>query len=259
MRPFQFSNGRITRDAYKAMRLQLDPDDDEAERAVRMAVEKQSEKEIAAALRAQMNELIPTTATDFEVASAASRVSQTSGGARDALRRALARGADLGVSAAVDQFENIGFGFDWTLANQHAADWANAEAGKLITRIDSVTQRRVQTAVNEWVTNGEPLSALRRELTPTFGPQRAKTISTTETTRAYAEGNKIAYRESGVVDKVEIRVSNDELVCPICGPVSGKRVPLETGHPELGFPPFHVNCRCWIAPVVETRAERERN
>ena len=244
MRPFNFRAGRITRDAYKAMVLQLDPSDDEAERAIRMAAEKQSEKEIATALRKQMGELIPVSATDAEVATAAWSVTQTSGGVRDALRRALARGADLGVNVAIDQFETIGFGFDWTLANQQAADWASQGAGRLIREIDQTTQLRVQTAVSEWTQSGEPLSALRKELTPLFGKERAELIASTETTAAYAEGNRIAYQASGLVGKVEWRTAMDERVCPICGPLDGKRETLDGDFDGVGFPPAHPRCRC---------------
>lgn len=42
----------------------------------------------------------------------------------DMLRRALLNGVDLGVSFAVSDLESTGFGFDWTLANDDAKQWA---------------------------------------------------------------------------------------------------------------------------------------
>ena len=44
MRPFQI--GTFTRDAYKAMVLQLDPNDGEAEHVIRRTLEQQNERRI---------------------------------------------------------------------------------------------------------------------------------------------------------------------------------------------------------------------
>ena len=263
MRPFR--TGQNIRDAYKKLtRLDLDPNDSEAERKLRNALEKDSQKDIARALRTQFNELIPAGATDAEVISAASRVTQTSGPVRDALRRALQAGADLGVVATIGQFDNIGLAFDWTMAHAEAAEWASRFASDLIPKIDAVTARRVNSAVSEWISNGEPLSKLRDELMnlpgAPFGAQRAERIAATETTRAFAEGSRVADKESGVVEIVEWLTQNDELVCPICGPMHGKRGTLEQGvvGPDYtGFPPAHVNCRCDYRAVVQTRTQRE--
>lgn len=254
MCPFNFPTGRITRDAYKAMLLQLDPNDDEAERKLRDALALSSEQDIARALRKQLNALIPVGATDAEVISAASRVTQTDGPVRDALSRAIQNGADLGVNASADQFETIALAFDWDLVHVQARDWANQYAGELVTRIDRTTQRAVNQSVTRWLDNGEPLSKLREDLAPTFGDARAKLIAQTETTSAYAEGTIISYEESGLVvgpptmkpprdthpgcrcglALVEDgngnwnyiwKTANDELVCPICGPLANKVIP----------------------------------
>lgn len=250
MLPFRLPDGLITRDAYKAMLLQLDPNDDEAEQRIRMTIENTSRNELANALRKQLNGAIPPGATNEQILAAADNMAQNSGPVRDVLRRMLQRSADLGVNVAIDQFDRIGFGFDWTLANQHAAEWAEREVGQLISNINTTTQRRVQTAVSEWTSNGDPLSKLRDELAPIFGDKRADLIASTEVTRAYAEGNRIAYRDSGVVEQIEWRTAADELVCPICGPLAGKRDVLDGDFGGVGIPPAHPRCRCWIVPVV---------
>jgi SPP1 gp7 family putative phage head morphogenesis protein len=170
----------------------------------------------------------------------------------------LQRSADLGVNVAIDQFDRIGFGFDWTLANQRAAEWASQYTGQLIADIDRTTQGRLRTAVSEWISNGDPLSKLRGELAPIFGDKRADLIASTEVTRAYSEANRIAYRESGVVDQIEWRTAADELVCPICGPLGGKRDTLDGDFGGAGMPPAHPRCRCWIVPVVELPKAQEK-
>lgn len=251
MRPFP--DGLITPDAYKAMVLQLDPDgqDDEIELAIRRGIEDEFAAELERELNRQLNQLIPPGATDEQVRAAANAVEETSGRVRDVLRRELARSADLGVSVSFDTLANIGMAFDWTLAHTEAARFAGDYAFDLVRQINDTTRNRLQVAIGEWFQNGDTLPQLRKELAPLFGERRARLIAQTETTRAAAEGSLIGYRESGVVEQVEIRTSRDERVCPVCGPIAEEGpYPLESGAPGRGFPPFHVGCRCWIVPVV---------
>jgi HK97 family phage portal protein len=246
MPPFPLTDGPITPEALKRMILQLDPGDDEAEQQIRMEIERAFERELATALKEQG---AAVTSSDLDSVSEAIALAAVGlPKVRDILRRRLQQSADLGVSVAVRQFEAIGFGFDWTLANQAAAEWVNRYTFELVRGIQDTTQRRLQTAVSEWITNGDPLSALVRELESTFGRQRARLIASTETTRAYTEGNVTAYMQSGIVTRppnlrppedshpgcrcwlvlgqnadgewVYIwKTANDERVCPICGPL----------------------------------------
>jgi len=281
MPPFTWTTGPITPDALKAMILQLDGDDDGAEDFFRLGVEVEAENALTSALSKQRAAVFADGLTSAP--QAAQRAREASEPVRDILRRTLQNSASLGVSVAVNQFESIGFGFDWTLANQAAADWADRYTVQLFDEISATTQRRIQTAVSEWVENGEPLSQLRRELEHTFDRKRAQLIASTEVTRAYSEANRIAYRESGVVSAIQWRTSNDERVCPICGPlggvtfVDGVAQPVSQGqqkdvgqrssldgvftHPGTGAtysaPPAHPRCRCWIVPIVGEISEDE--
>ena len=68
-------------------------------------------------------------------------------------------------------------------------------------------------------------------------------IAVTEITRAAAEGVKLTQetlRSSGLSFERIWRTANDELVCPVCGPLNGKPE-REWGGVE---PPAHPNCRC---------------
>lgn len=230
--------------SVKALTLQLDPNDDEAEQKARMEIERQAIDDLEKALEKQRRDLLaksPTSALDVS-----SRVAETSGSATDALRRALIASTDLGVAVSVKQFENIGLGFDWTLAHADARDFANQYTGELITRINDTTRRHVQQAVAQWITNGDPLPVLVNQLAATFGRDRAELIASTEVTKAYAEGTLTGYKAAGYGDTRPSEVppkhprcrcwvalhinddgsayhtwytANDELVCPLCGPL----------------------------------------
>jgi hypothetical protein len=78
----------------------------------------------------------------------------------------------------------------------------------------------MQLEITRWIDNGETLPQLIERLVPLFGEKRAELIAVTEVTRAFAEGNMVAWRESGVIQKRRWNTANDELVCPICGPLA---------------------------------------
>jgi SPP1 gp7 family putative phage head morphogenesis protein len=274
-------DGDITPDWYKAMVLQLDPNDDEAEQLARMAIERRTERQLRQSLEEWLQSVLPSI-TEDEVQNIAYLLRNNQMRFRDVLQRALVDSADLGVSVAVNQLEGVGFGFDYTLANVEAREWARQHADDLLRGINETNDRVIGEAVARWIDNGEPLESLVNDIAGRLGGDaraaqiRARRIATTEVTRAYAEANTIAYQQSGVVQTMEWRTANDERVCPICGPLGGLRLddrgqvvnaaigqqqgavsslsnPQFT-HPNgqtFRMPPAHPNCRCWVVPVIE--------
>jgi hypothetical protein len=250
MMPF-FWDGRLTPDAYKALILQLDPDDDEKEQKIRMDLERRTDVKLRRAFRDMMDTLYPEGWGGFvDPQQEARRVADAyrGGPVRDVLSRALQDGADLGVSVVVDQMQNVGFAFDWTLASADARDWALAHTDTLLDQLGSTSQRVVAQAIGRWIDNGEPLPALIKDLTPIFGRRRSSLISATEVTRAYAQGAIISYQRSGLIGRSPnetipkhpgcrcwwslqqnnsrewvyiFNSSLDERVCPQCGPLHG--------------------------------------
>jgi SPP1 gp7 family putative phage head morphogenesis protein len=247
--------------AFKALVLQMDDDDDEAEQRARDAIERAAADNIERALQKQRREvqriarnlnpdsMVRWMAEDLEQAFTRSREEYD---LYDMLRRALLQAVDLGISVSVAQFDTIGFGFDWTLANDNARRWAEQYTGELVRNINATSLERTRRAVSAWIDNGEALAALIEDLTPIFGAGRAKIIAATEVTRAYSYANQQAYIDSGVVNQIEFRTSMDERVCPVCGPRAGTRTDVRNPNFDgYGIPPLHVSCRCWIVPVID--------
>jgi HK97 family phage portal protein len=252
-------DGPITPDALKAMVLQLDPEDDEQEQRVMRELEQELAANLERELRRQLNTLLPPGTPDDQVDDvvrrAADQVEATGERVRDVLRRELERSSSLGVTVAFDQLQQVGLGFDWTLAHTDAAEWATQYSYELVKNINATTRQRLQSAVTEWFNNGDTLPDLRRSLEPLFGPRRAQLIAQTETTRAAAEGAQRGYAAADVIRRVEWTTVVDERVCPVCGPLHGVRT-------DLGQPfthpngtqysiPAHPGCRCFIRGVVE--------
>lgn len=148
---------------------------------------------------------------------------------------------------------------DWDWLNEAALELAKTYRYEHIRRIGQTTLRQVQRAINDWMLTGEPLKNLEKRLEKLFDPMRAARIAATETTRIYADANMTSWMASGVVGSRQWMTAEDDLVCPICGEgeggLSGVIVPMDQPFsPDVDNPPAHVNCRCWIQPVVDTES-----
>ena len=149
-------------------------------------------------------------------------------------------------------------GIEWGLVNDAVVEWARNQAAADVTLITTTTRRMVQDKVTDWIASGEPLDKLSRDpdLLAAFGKVRAKRIAVTEVTNAYAGGNLETFKNSGVVDYKRWNTAGAD-VCPICLGLDQQEQPLnapfysEYDGSVYDRPPAHVNCRCWIQPVVK--------
>lgn len=96
---------------------------------------------------------------------------------------------------------------------------------------------------------------------------RAEQVARTETFRIANEATHAAWKHSSVVKTIKWYTAADERVCPYCEPLHGKVVGIDedffkkgdevTGsdgtklqleYDDIGTPPLHVSCRCYIRP-----------
>ena len=252
--------GRITPNWLKALTLRLDREDDEAEQKVRMGLERRFEREMRQALDDMRVTLFPENYGEMFVnpQMEANRIHDAflrDQKLRDTVSRAIQDGADLGVSISVAQLEGMGgFGFDYTLANVGAREFARRYTDDLLEQLGTTSGRIVGQALTRWIDNGEGLPALIGDLEPVFGQRRAATIAATEVTRAYATGNQIAYKGSGVVTELVWQTVNAEKVCVYCGSLHEKVVGIDASFSDalpddlkgkispFALPPAHPNC-----------------
>lgn len=141
---------------------------------------------------------------------------------------------------------------DWALVNEAAWRRSRDYSYELVKGITETSEAFLKETVSEWIDTGQSLDALVGAITEggMFGARRAQMISVTEVTRAYADGNRMAWAASGAVDKVRWQTAVDERVCPSCGPMHNQTDVVGGDFEGMG-PPAHVNCRCWIIPVVD--------
>lgn len=152
--------------------------------------------------------------------------------------------------------ENIQVGVDWTLVNEAAAQWASQYTYDLVRGVNSTSRDMLQRAVSSYYRDALTRGELEERLAGIFGPKRAENIAVTEVTRASARGEDAAVNllaEEGIVLDTFWNTNHDELVCPTCGPLNGKKAAeRENGvpfwvHPKSGKRvtiPAHPRCRC---------------
>jgi SPP1 gp7 family putative phage head morphogenesis protein len=140
--------------------------------------------------------------------------------------------------------------FDYT--NPDVLDWAEQHAADLITGIDSTTRKKIRQYVADALDSGS-LDELERQLIPLLGDKdRAELIAHTETMAAANEGQRQSWQQAideGYLDTGLTRewiATADEVTCPICNELNGKRTQMDGEYPNGGGvgPPAHPRCRC---------------
>jgi hypothetical protein len=149
------------------------------------------------------------------------------------------------------------FNIDFALVNEQAADWARGYSFDLVKGINNTSRRQLQKIVSDFFEKNLTIGDLKQKITTLFGPVRAQLIAVTETTRAAAQGELALAKELGVregtiqhpggaiYDSPPAHVGcrcyvnyewdgerlvrrwqtlNDELVCPICGPLHEQEI-----------------------------------
>ncbi len=150
----------------------------------------------------------------------------------------------------VELFRNsVSIGLDYSLINDRALDWAGRYAGELIKGINETSRKLVGNAIQRFVdTPGFTLGDISSQLSDIFGVERARTIAVTETTRSYAEGERLAglamKEEFPDVKVIKTWFTNrDDIVCDICAAMDGEEVEIDKPFSGgIDAPPAHVNC-----------------
>jgi HK97 family phage portal protein len=166
------------------------------------------------------------------------------------------------TTRALELASEVGIAFDPAMINVEAAEIARRYTYDLVRGLNDTTRQLLQQAQSMYIeTPGMTQGDLRQILQQAFGEQRSRMIATTETTRAFSEATnqyQDRLREEGLAMRRVWHTHNDEIVCPICGPLNGKPEPDWDDKFPSG-PPAHPNCRCWtelsLRKLSEHRAE----
>lgn len=148
------------------------------------------------------------------------------------------------------------------LKNQQVINYFDDYSKLLISSVDDYTKRwlakQIQDGLKEGLTPFEIQQKITR-LGREFSAIRAERITLTETARAMTTVEIEAASRAGVTEIIW-QTSQDERVCPICGPMEGKQARIG-GFFAGGYdqPPAHVSCRCYIKEVLPRNYEKPAN
>lgn len=168
--------------------------------------------------------------------------------------------AQTATEAALRIMTETRLEFDPAVINTAAANWAETYSFELVSGLTETTRNVVSGAVKKFIeTPGMTREQLEALLRPAFGGARAEMIAVTEVTRAFSQAtlqySNLIEVETGIIMEGVWNTRADELVCPICGPLNGKRDSLWSDEFPEG-PPAHVNCRCFT--TLRRKAEQGR-
>ena len=155
---------------------------------------------------------------------------------------ALQRSTALGIEVNIDDI------------NRAAQGWARDYTFGLVRGINETTRQAISDVVQQYAsTPGMTVNDVALLMEPTFGKRRASMIATTEITRAYSQAAQIVHdqmTQSGIASAQQWVTWRDDRVCPICAPLHNS-FDWSTEIPD--GPPAHVNCRCWLANVIQAQ------
>ncbi len=134
---------------------------------------------------------------------------------------------------------DLGLAVDMDLINVEALQFSRTYTTDWINGLEEATRTQMRGAITAWQETGlgsQGFPDLVKALETSFSPVRAKRIATTEITRIFDEGNRIAHNQAGIATQ-EWQTARDALVDDVCRELDGERFPTNAG-PR---PPIHVN------------------
>lgn len=148
---------------------------------------------------------------------------------------------------------------------------------KVVSDVSEETEKQVRASLAQGLRDNKTTNELSADINEVLGLRaqaRAQRIARTESVRTATFGKIDAWRQSGVVVGKEWYTSQDERVCPTCGPLDGKKYYLgdilykdgedipagkkadgtqitSSAYGDIAGPPIHANCRCDLLPLLE--------
>jgi hypothetical protein len=151
--------------------------------------------------------------------------------------------AEVATERAFALAGEIGLTFDES--GSQITAWAGRYTAERVKGMTDYTRAVIERVVTQFrATPGMTLGDVARLLQPAFSARRADLIAVTEHTRAANQAAQYYQQylsDNGLAFERVNQTNNDERVCPICGPLDGKR---ESDWPSPDGAPWHAGCRC---------------
>ena len=167
---------------------------------------------------------------------------------------------EVGVSGAFD------------VTNPRVAEFAATYSQQFASEAAAASLRRARTVIARGLEQGQSVQQIADQISTdyAFSPERATVVARTETARAFVEGERLGWEESGVVRGKQWQLAAG--ACPFCQQTAVKGTAKVFGlnepfwkngdtisagggtysvrYGDVQGAPLHPNCRCDILPVL---------
>ena len=156
-------------------------------------------------------------------------------------------------------YEQLKRGLAFTPADEQTLNFIRTNNYGYVKKLNNDVAGEIRKTVFEDIAQGNsyqktitklrdlPLKPLSTGVAPLSPDVRARFIARSERARARNYGTLQSYSNYGV-EEYEVITAGDSKVCNTC-------ISIEEGNPyrlsdSRGYPPFHTNCRCGVAPHI---------
>lgn len=137
---------------------------------------------------------------------------------------------------------------------KQAIDYAREHCAQLVTKMDEETKAQLAQVISDGIKNKRGIDGLARDIRKQFedmSTNRSKLIAKNETADALEQAFIDRGNDMGITGKESVSVGDDR-VSEICLANEAQGVipfnePFLSGHMR---PPFHIACRCALAPAM---------
>lgn len=131
--------------------------------------------------------------------------------------------------------------------------WSGRQFSNRIWSNKAATMNNIRDTLTKGLIQGKSVQKMGSELRKLEGVSKyqAERLIRTETNFFMTKGHIDGYKDSNIVNAVEVCVSYDERTCADCESLDRTIIKLDEISYGSNVPPFHPFCRCTVIPVVD--------
>ena len=180
--------------------------------------------------------------------------------------------AEATASGSTFGTNEVGVAGAFDVTNPRVAEFAATYSQQFASEAAAASLRRARTVIARGLEQGQSAQQIADQISVdyAFSPERATVVARTETARAFVEGERLGWEESGVVRGKQWQLAAG--ACPFCeqtalkgtAKVFGLNEPFwkngdtisagggtySVRYGDVQGAPLHPNCRCDIIPVL---------
>jgi HK97 family phage portal protein len=180
--------------------------------------------------------------------------------------------AEATASGSTFGTNEVGVSASFDVTNPRVAEFAATYADQFASEASAASLRRARTVIARGLEQGQSVQQIADQISAdyAFSPERATVVARTETARAFVEGERLGWEESGVVRGKQWQLAAG--ACAFCQQTAVKGTAKVFGlnepfwkngdtisagggtysvrYGDVQGAPLHPNCRCDILPVL---------